>query len=64
VAPDPDVRRLEPAGRHARHPIIASRDFFIVVPPADKDDDEDLFKVPQCSCQALQLQEGETKQDA
>jgi hypothetical protein len=49
VAPDPDVRRLEPAGRHARHPILASRDFFIVVPPAEKDDDEDLFKVPKCS---------------
>jgi hypothetical protein len=38
--------------------------FFIIVPPAEKDSDEDLFKVPPVFlCQALQLQEGETKQD-
>jgi hypothetical protein len=66
VAPGPGVRRLEPVGRHARHPVLSGRD--LLLRRADGREGRrrrrgSLQGAP-VSCHALQLQEGETKHNA
>lgn len=61
VAPDPGVRRLEPVGRHARHPVLPGRD--LLLRRAGGEGRRGSLQGAPVPCQAIQLQEGETKQN-
>jgi hypothetical protein len=64
VAPSPGVRRLEPVGRHARHPVLSGRDLLLRRADDREGRRRGSLQGAPVPCHALQLQEGETKHNA
>jgi hypothetical protein len=64
VAPGPGVRRLEPVGRHARHPVLPGRDLLLRRADGREGRRRGSLQGAPVPCHALQLQEGETKHNA